>query len=140
MRVDELEPTDLRVVWVKAPILFLKSSGYQVIAPDMLGFGKSSTPGLPSAYALRSVADDVKELAESTVKNKRIILGGHFWDGAVAWRTAMWSPKLLQDIFSIHPPFTPPSSTFNSLDDTSQSKGLGSRRHQPQFRGMALEE
>ncbi|RSL42617.1 hypothetical protein CEP54_015415 [Fusarium duplospermum] len=151
MRFDKLERNDPRVVWAKAPvrgktyhymradpddgpplaiifllhgfpdlafgwrcrILFLKSSAYQVIAPDMLGFGKTS------AYALRSAAEDIKELAKSIVKDKKIILGG---------------------IFSIGTPFTPPSSTFRSLDDAPQSKRPKNQRYQLQFRGTALEE
>ncbi|KAF4435120.1 restless-like transposase [Fusarium austroafricanum] len=55
----------------------LQSRGYQIIAPDMLGFGLSSAPCQPSLYALRSIAEDIRDLANLVAKDKKIILGGH---------------------------------------------------------------
>ncbi|KAH6959850.1 Alpha/Beta hydrolase protein [Ilyonectria sp. MPI-CAGE-AT-0026] len=116
------------------------SLGYQVVAPDMLGFGDTAAPDQPSQYALKSIAEDIKELANAIVKDKKIILGGHDWGGAVVWRTAMWFPDLVQGIFSIGTPFIRPSSVFLSLDDATRSKRLTTLRYQLQFRGTEVED
>ncbi|RMI94086.1 hypothetical protein CDV36_016497, partial [Fusarium kuroshium] len=111
-----------------------------VVAPDMLGFGDTDAPDQPSQYVLKSIAEDIKELANVIVKDKRIILGGHGWGGAVVWRTAMWFHDLVQGVFSIGTPFTPPSSVFLSPDDAARSKDLMNSRYQTQFRGTEIED
>lgn len=116
------------------------SLGYQVVAPDMLGFGDTAAPDQPSHYAFKRMAEDIKELANAIVKDNKIILGGHDWGGAVVWRTAMWFPDLVQGIFSIGTPFIPPSSVFLTLDDATRSKRLMTLRYQLQFRGTAIED
>ncbi|KAJ3455421.1 hypothetical protein MRS44_014021 [Fusarium solani] len=120
---------DLGFGW-RYQIPHFASLGYQVVAPDMLGFGDTDAPDQPSQYALKSIAEDIKELANAIVKDKRIILGGHDWGGAVVWRTAMWFPSLVQGVFSIGTPFTPPSSVFLSPDDAARSKGTKRRVRQ----------
>ncbi|RTE68523.1 hypothetical protein BHE90_017100 [Fusarium euwallaceae] len=130
---------DLGYSW-RYQIPHFASLGYQVVAPDMLGFGNTDAPDQPSQYALKSIAEDIKELANVIVKGKRIILGGHGWGGAVVWRTAMWFPDLVQGVFSIGTPFIPPSSVFLSPDDAARSKGPMSSRYQTQFRGTEIED
>ncbi|RSL39141.1 hypothetical protein CEP54_016365, partial [Fusarium duplospermum] len=130
---------DLGFGW-RYQIPHFASLGYQVVAPDMLGFGDTDAPDQPSQYALKSIAEDIKELANAIVKDKRIILGGHDWGGAVVWRTAMWFPSLVQGVFSIGTPFTPPSSVFISPDDAARSRGLINLRYQSQFRGTEIED
>ncbi|RSL43910.1 hypothetical protein CEP51_016304 [Fusarium floridanum] len=117
---------DLGYSW-RYQIPHFASLGYQVVAPDMLGFGNTDAPDQPSQYALKSIAEDIKELANVIVKGKRIILGGHGWGGAVS-------------VFSIGTPFIPPSSVFLSPDDAARSKGPMSSRYQTQFRGTEIED
>ncbi|KAH7187256.1 Alpha/Beta hydrolase protein [Fusarium oxysporum] len=107
---------DLAFGW-RYQIPCLQSHGYQIIAPDMLGFGLTSAPSQPSSYAFRSIAEDIRDLANLVAKDKKIILGGHDWGGAVVWRTALWFPDLVQGIFSVGTPFIPPSRIYRSLDD-----------------------
>ncbi|KAF4337172.1 epoxide hydrolase [Fusarium beomiforme] len=95
---------DLAFGW-RYQIPCLQSRGYQIIAPDMLGFGLTSAPCQPSSYALRSIAEDIRDLATLVAKDKKVILGGHNWGGAVVWRTALWFPDLVQGIFSVGTPF-----------------------------------
>jgi pimeloyl-ACP methyl ester carboxylesterase len=105
----------------------------------MLGFGLTSAPCQPSSYALRSITEDIRDLANLVAKDKKIILGGHDLGGAVVWRTALWFPDLVQGIFSIGTPFIPPSSIYRSLDDVTQSEGVKSLRYQLQFQGTIID-
>ncbi|KAJ3453933.1 hypothetical protein MRS44_018565 [Fusarium solani] len=70
---------DLGFGW-RYQIPHFASLGYQVVAPDMLGFGDTDAPDQPS--------------------------------------------HLVQGVFSVGNPFTPPSSVFLSPDDAARSKGL----------------
>ena len=45
------------------------SLGFRAIAPDMRGYGRSSVPADPSAYALEEIVGDVLEL-HATVKER----------------------------------------------------------------------
>ncbi|KAL9561376.1 hypothetical protein ACKAV7_014731 [Fusarium commune] len=106
---------DLAFGW-RYQIPCLQSHGYQIIAPNMLGFGLTSAP------------------------YKKIILGGHDWGGAVVWRTALWFPGLVQGIFSVGTPFIPPSRIYRSLDDVTQREGMKSLRYQLQFQGALIDK
>ncbi|KNB16769.1 hypothetical protein FOXG_14841 [Fusarium oxysporum f. sp. lycopersici 4287] len=130
---------DLAFGW-RYQIPCLQSHGYQIIAPDMLGFGLTSAPSQPSSYALRSIAEDIRDLANLVVKDKKIILGGHDWGGAVVWRTALWFPDLVQGIFSVGTPFIPPSRIYRSLDDVTQREAMKSLRYQLQFQGVLIDK
>ncbi|KAH7191487.1 Alpha/Beta hydrolase protein [Fusarium oxysporum] len=133
--VDKLGIEDSRVTWHTATIRH-KTYHYMKADPDNeplatiillhgfpdLAFGWRA-PSQPSSYALRSIAEDIRDLANLVVKDKKIILGGHDWGGAVVWRTALWFPDLVQGIFSVGTPFIPPSRIYRSLDDiTDETK------------------
>ncbi|KAH6973341.1 Alpha/Beta hydrolase protein [Ilyonectria destructans] len=115
------------------------SLGYQVVIPDMLGFGATATPDEPSLYALKNIAKDIKELAANVVGNQKIILGGHDWGGIAVWRTALWYPNLVLGIFSVCTPFIPPSRVFLSLDDAICSGTRPELRPRLQIRSMEVE-
>ncbi|KAF4468484.1 epoxide hydrolase 2 [Fusarium albosuccineum] len=130
---------DLGFGW-RYQIPYLASLGYEVVAPDMLGFGDTDAPDHPRHYKLRSIAEDVKELAGVVSKKEKVILGGHGRGAAAAWRVAMWFPDLVQGLFSIGIPFIPPSSIFLSLDDVTRSGKFTTLRHQLQFKGREVED
>ncbi|RSL45856.1 hypothetical protein CEP54_014099 [Fusarium duplospermum] len=118
----------------------LASLGYEVVAPDMLGFGDTAAPDHPHHYSLKTIAEDIKELAYVVAKEKKIILGGHGLGGVAAWRVAMWFPDLVLGLFSIGVPFIPPSSRFLTLEDTTRSGKFTTLRHQLQLRGREIED
>ncbi|KAG8664738.1 hypothetical protein FPOAC2_07371 [Fusarium poae] len=130
---------DLAFGW-RYQIPCLQSQGYQVIAPDMLDFGRTNVSCQLSLYGLRNIAEDVRDLADLVAKDKKIILGGHDWGAAVVWRTALWFPDLVQGIFSVGTPFIPPSQIYRSLDDVAQSEDMKNLRYQLQFRGTQIDE
>lgn len=130
---------DLAFGW-RYQIPCLQSHGYQVIAPDMLDFGQTHASSQLSLYGLRSIAEDVRDLADLVAKNKKIVLGGHGWGAALAWRIALWFPDLVQGIFSVGTPFSPPSRIYRSLDDIMRNEDMRNLRYQLQFQGPQIDD
>ncbi len=62
----------------------LAEAGFQVIVPDLRGFGRSDTPDLVQAYAMRLLAGDVLAvMSDAGVKRAHIV--GHDWGAGLAW-------------------------------------------------------
>jgi len=66
----------------------LVAAGYQVIVPDLRGFGNSSRPA--DGYDLSTMADDVRRLVHEQIGTGPVLLVGHDWGGstAAAWASA----------------------------------------------------
>ena len=74
---------DLGVAW-RYQIPFLTSMGMRVIAPDMLGYGRTSAPAAVEEYSFKKTTAHLKELVELVCgKGTQVVLGGHDWGGAL---------------------------------------------------------
>ena len=61
----------------------LTEAGFQVIVPDLRGYGRSSKPGAVEAYSLPLLAGDVLAiLAERQISRAHVV--GHDWGAALA--------------------------------------------------------
>jgi pimeloyl-ACP methyl ester carboxylesterase len=70
----------------------LAGSGFQVIVPDLRGYGRSSKPGAVEAYSLPLLAGDVLAvLAEQQISRAHVV--GHDWGAALAWVLACLAPS-----------------------------------------------
>jgi pimeloyl-ACP methyl ester carboxylesterase len=69
----------------------LAAGGYQVIAPDLRGFGGTTRPAEVSAYAVRHLVADVVAVLDN-LEIDRAHLVGHDWGAAVAWVAAARFP------------------------------------------------
>ncbi|KAL2878275.1 hypothetical protein SGCOL_006527 [Colletotrichum sp. CLE4] len=116
---------DMSLGW-RNQIPLLLSKGLRVVAPDMMGYGGTDAPEDVNTY--KRASDDVAALA-SHLGLSRIVLGGHDWGGAVAYRAALWHPELISAFFVISTPFTPPRIAY--VDDAAT---LPSLRYQLQLR------
>ncbi|EQB53075.1 hypothetical protein CGLO_07246 [Colletotrichum gloeosporioides Cg-14] len=88
---------DLSLEWRnQIPLLLFKGLG--VVAPDMMGYGGTDAPEEVEFYTYKRAADDVAALAKH-LGLSRIVLGGHDWGGAVAYRAALWHPELISAFF-----------------------------------------
>lgn len=67
----------------KDTITFLTNNGYRVIAPDQIGFGKSSKPNIH--YSFHALAANTKKLLD-TLNIKEVIVVGHSMGGMLATR------------------------------------------------------
>jgi pimeloyl-ACP methyl ester carboxylesterase len=64
------------------PIISLLSEHYQLIIPDLPGFGHSADPS--TVWDSSDYADWLREFIQQTVGNKRYFLSGHSYGGKVA--------------------------------------------------------
>lgn len=107
---------DLSFGW-RYQIPYLTSLGYQVIAPDMLGYGRTNAPLSLRKYSLQSMSDDLVELIQRIAPDEQVILGGHDWGGAMVYRVALWHPDVFKGIFSVCTPYFPPVTEYFDLED-----------------------
>jgi pimeloyl-ACP methyl ester carboxylesterase len=69
----------------------LAEAGFQVIVPDLRGYGLSDKPGEVEAYSLALIAGDVMAiLAAEGIGRAHIV--GHDWGAALAWAIASFAP------------------------------------------------
>jgi pimeloyl-ACP methyl ester carboxylesterase len=69
----------------------LAEAGFQVIVPDLRGYGRSGKPEAVEAYSLSLLAGDVRAiLADRRIDQADIV--GHDWGAALAWALASLAP------------------------------------------------
>ncbi|KAJ2897509.1 Bifunctional epoxide hydrolase-like protein [Zalerion maritima] len=114
---------------------YLAFLGYRVVIPDLLGYGRTDAPEDPAEYTLKKLSDDVAAIAAAVTGNSgQVILGGHDWGGALAWRVPLWHPELVKAVFVVCTPYSPPSnSTYLSLETFIEHGILTNFGYQLQF-------
>jgi pimeloyl-ACP methyl ester carboxylesterase len=69
----------------------LAGAGFQVIVPDLRGYGRSGKPEAVGAYSLRLLAGDVMAvLADLQIARAHVV--GHDWGAGLAWGLASRAP------------------------------------------------
>ncbi len=69
----------------------LAGAGFQVIVPDLRGYGRSDKPEAVEAYSLMNIAGDVLAiLADLNIPRAHVV--GHDWGAALAWALATFRP------------------------------------------------
>ena len=130
---------DLSYGW-RYQIPYLTSLGYQVIAPDMLGYGRSSAPHNLDKFSLRHMSNDLATLIRRVVgRHEQVILGGHDWGGAMVYRAALWHPDLYRGIFSVCTPYFPPVTEYVDLKDQIEAGITPTFGYQLQLRDPATD-
>jgi pimeloyl-ACP methyl ester carboxylesterase len=75
----------------------LAGAGFQVIVPDLRGYGRSGQPEAVEAYSLPLLAGDVMAiLADLEVGSAHIV--GHDWGAALAWGLASLMPDTVDHL------------------------------------------
>jgi soluble epoxide hydrolase/lipid-phosphate phosphatase len=111
--------------------------GIQVIAPDLLGYGKTSAPADIAAYTLKRMSANLAQIIRAET-DLPVILGGHDWGSYLAWRLALYSPELVKGIFSFTVPYFPPTSVVVTLEKFVQANP--SFQYQLQLAGPVAED
>ena len=69
----------------------LAGAGFQVIVPDLRGYGRSDKPGATGSYSLPSLAGDVMAvLSDAGAERAHVV--GHDWGAALGWVLASLVP------------------------------------------------
>lgn len=82
-------------------IQLLTKNGFRVVAPDQIGFGKSSKPQAYQ-FSFHSLARDTKALLDS-LKIKHVIVVGHSMGGMLATRFALMYPEMTAKLVLVNP-------------------------------------
>ena len=78
----------------------LAGAGFQVIVPDLRGYGRSDKPADVGAYALPLLAGDVLAiLAELGIGRAHVV--GHDWGAALAWSLAAFAPGSVDHLVAL---------------------------------------
>lgn len=76
---------------------------FQVVAPDLRGYGDTDRPPHTADYRLSEVSKDIAGLIQALGHTKARIVG-HDWGGATAWRLAMDQPQLVERLAILNSP------------------------------------
>ncbi|CAI7633216.1 unnamed protein product [Penicillium glandicola] len=106
---------DLSMGW-RYQIPMLVDMGLRVVAPDCLGYGRTDAPNDFTPYSHKSCAADIKALAVH-LGETQIILGGHDWGAALAYRIALWHPELVSHLFTVCVPYARPMAENIAIED-----------------------
>ncbi len=79
------------------------SRGYKAVALDMRGYNLSDKPAGVEQYQTKYLVEDIRAFAEH-LGDKKFILVGHDWGGAVAWAFTMRHPDYLEKLVIINAP------------------------------------
>ena len=78
----------------------LAGAGFQVIVPDLRGYGRSGKPGAVEAYSLRLLARDVMAiLADLEITRAHVV--GHDWGASLAWGLASLAPGSVDHLVAL---------------------------------------
>lgn len=78
----------------------LTAEGFRVVAPDQIGFGRSSKPIIP--YSLHDHVTNTKQILDNLGIDQAIILG-HSMGGAIATRFAFSFPAVTSHLVLVNP-------------------------------------
>ncbi|KAI1097941.1 alpha/beta-hydrolase [Jackrogersella minutella] len=129
---------DLPYGW-KYQVPLFTSLGYQVIAPEMLGYGSTSSPAEVAEFSFKKQSDQLAALLDQIVPGEQVILGGHDWGGGLVWPFATWYPDLFKGIFSATYPFFPYATEYVDLADEIAAGKYPTLKYQLQFRNPYLD-
>jgi len=79
----------------------LTAEGYRVIAPDQIGFGKSTKPA-SYQFSFQALAVNTRALLD-TLRVKKFVLVGHSMGGMLAVRMALMYPERVERLVLVNP-------------------------------------
>jgi pimeloyl-ACP methyl ester carboxylesterase len=78
----------------------LAAAGFQVVVPDLRGYGTSDKPEAIDAYSLATLAGDVMAvLADLRIERAHVV--GHDWGAALAWGLAALAPGQVDHLVAL---------------------------------------
>jgi pimeloyl-ACP methyl ester carboxylesterase len=78
--------------------------GFRCIAPDMRGYGRSSTYARHEDFAQEPIVEDMLELLDSLGRDKAVWIG-HDWGSSVVWNIASHHPEKTAAVASLCVPY-----------------------------------
>lgn len=97
------------------------AAGFEVIVPNMRGYGNSYAPKEISEYAFEKICDDLVALLDH-LGHRQAVFIGHDFGGAAVWAMGQHHPDRVRAIASLNTPFSP-YSRLNPLDMLKRRPG-----------------
>ena len=91
------------------------------VAPDLRGYNLSDKPAELEHYQMSHLVEDVRALADHFSKDKKFVLIGHDWGGAVAWSFAIAHPNALKKLVIVNAPHPGVFARLLSSDAAQQN-------------------
>ena len=82
----------------------LTAAGYRVFAPQMRGYGQSSSPAAVADYDLLTLCADIQQ-AMDHFGHAQVVMVGHDWGAVVAWHLALLEPERVTRLVTMSVPF-----------------------------------
>lgn len=82
----------------------LVAAGYRVFAPQMRGYGGSSSPAEIADYDLLTLCGDIQQ-AMNHFGHTQVVMVGHDWGAVVAWHLALLEPERVTRLITMSVPF-----------------------------------
>jgi soluble epoxide hydrolase/lipid-phosphate phosphatase len=83
---------DSAELWTDLATKYLQPAGYGLVVPDCLGYGDTSKPTDPRAYAWTGMTQDLCEILDAE-KVDKVISAGHDWGSTLAQRFWIFHPE-----------------------------------------------
>lgn len=74
------------------------------VAPDLRGYNLSDKPTELDQYKMNVLVEDIRALGDHFSHQKKFVLVGHDWGGAVAWAFAIAHPEMLEKLVIVNAP------------------------------------
>jgi pimeloyl-ACP methyl ester carboxylesterase len=84
----------------------LTGAGFRAVAPDMRGFGRSSTPPEIESYDVATLCADMTGLLDQLGEQSAIFVG-HDWGANLVWQLALRQPERVRAVAGLSVPFIP---------------------------------
>lgn len=81
------------------------AAGFQVVAPDVRGYGGSDKPDSVDAYDMQSLTADVVGIIDA-MGAEQAILVGHDWGAPIVWITAALYPDRVRAVVALSVPYS----------------------------------
>jgi pimeloyl-ACP methyl ester carboxylesterase len=78
----------------------LVDAGFRVITPDLRGYGRSSKPEDPGAYAIPFLAGDALAVLDDAGAERAHVVG-HDWGAALAWSIGAFVPDRVDHLVTV---------------------------------------
>lgn len=88
----------------KPQLLALAALGFRAVAPDTRGYGRSSVPGDPAAYALEHHVGDMLALLAHLGRDRAVWVG-HDWGAVLVWALAAQRPDRCAGVCCVAVPY-----------------------------------
>jgi len=97
------------------------SLGFQALAPDMRGYGRSSIYTRHEDYALEEVVADMMELLDA-IGAEGAVWVGHDWGSPVVWSIAQHHPQRCHGVANLCVPYIPEGFAVETVIPLSDRK------------------